>query len=75
MPTPIAPPISLTQNARVDLQALARANSTPKSLALRACIVLRAVQLDRPTNPKIGHELGVPTSPWENGDGVIWSGA
>src|SRR6266702_596477 len=58
MPTPIAPPIILSQNARTDLQAVARAHSTPQSLALRARIVLRAAELDRPTNLKIGHELG-----------------
>lgn len=58
MPTPIAPRIILPQNAHTDLQALARAHSTPQSLALRARIVLRAAQLDRPTNLKIGHELG-----------------
>jgi transposase len=58
MPTPIAPRISLSHNARTDLQALARAHSTPQSLALRARIVLRAAELDRPTNLKISHELG-----------------
>ena len=58
MPTPIAPPIILSQNARTDLQAVARAHSTPQSLALRARMVLRAAELDRPTNLKIGHELG-----------------
>src|SRR5712692_4451754 len=58
MPTPIAPPIILSQNARTDLQAVARAHSTPQSLALRARIVLRAAELDRPTNLNIGHELG-----------------
>ena len=57
MPTPIAPRIILSQNARRDLQAVARAHSTPQSLALRARIVLRAAALDRPTNLKIGHEL------------------
>jgi transposase len=57
MPTPIAPRIILSQNARMDLQAVARAHSTPQSLALRARIVLRAAELDRPTNLKIGHEL------------------
>jgi hypothetical protein len=30
MPTPIAPRIILPQNARVDLQALIRAHSTPE---------------------------------------------
>ena len=57
MPTPIAPRIILSHNACTDLQALARAHSTPQSLALRARIVLRAAELDRPTNLKISHEL------------------
>ena len=58
MPTPIAPRIILPQNARMDLQTLARAHSTPQSLALRARMILRAAELDRPTNLQIGHELG-----------------
>src|SRR5882724_604163 len=58
MPTPIAPHIILSQNARTDLQTVARAHSTPQSLAFRARIVLRAAELDRPTNLQIGHELG-----------------
>ena len=58
MPTPIAPRIILSQNARTDLQAVARAHSTPQSLALRAHIVLRAAAPERPTNLQIGHELG-----------------
>jgi putative transposase len=58
MPTPIAPPIILSQNARTDLHAVARAHSTPQSLALRARIILRAAELDRPTNLKSGDELG-----------------
>jgi transposase len=58
MPMPIAPRISLTQNARADLHALARAHSTPQSLALRARIVLRAGGPDSPTNLKIAHDLG-----------------
>lgn len=58
MPTPIAPHIILSQNARTDLQTAARAHSTPPSLALRARIVFRAAELDRPTNLTIGHELG-----------------
>ena len=58
MPTPIAPHIILAQNARTELQAIARAHSTPQSLALRARIVLRAAECDRPTNlhnrPRVG---------------------
>src|SRR6266567_3399082 len=58
MSTPIAPRIILPPNARMDLQTLARAHSTPPSLALRARMILRAAALDRPTNLHIGHELG-----------------
>jgi hypothetical protein len=58
MPTPFAPRIILAQNARTDLHALARAHSTPQSLALRARIVLRAAEADTPTNRHIGHQLG-----------------
>ncbi len=58
MPTPFAPRIILAQNARMDLQALARAHSTPQSLALRARIVVRAADLDRPSNLAISRELG-----------------
>jgi transposase len=58
MPTPIAPRISLTQITRADLQALARAHSTPQTLALRALIILIAGEPESPTNLKIAHELG-----------------
>ena len=58
MPTPIAPRILLSQNACTELQTVVRAHSTPQSLALRARIVLKAAELDRPTNLKIGHDLG-----------------
>jgi transposase len=58
MPTPFAPRIILAQNARMDLQALARAHSTPQSLGLRARIVLRAAEPDTPSNLQIGRDLG-----------------
>src|SRR5215467_782317 len=58
MPTPIAPRIILAQNARVELHTLARAHTTPQSLALRARMVLRAGAVDQPTNVQIGRELG-----------------
>src|SRR2546422_1052218 len=58
MPTPIAPRIILAQNARLELQTLARAHSTPQSLALRARMVLRAAAVEQPTHLQIGHELG-----------------
>jgi transposase len=58
MPTPIAPRIILAQNTRLELHTLARAHTTPQSLALRARIVLRAAAVDQPTNLHIGRELG-----------------
>jgi len=58
MPTPIAPRISLAQNAQADLQALARAHVTPQALALRARILLRAGEADNPTNLNIAQDLG-----------------
>jgi transposase len=58
MPTPIAPRIILAQNVQVELQTLARAHTTPQSLALRARMVLRAAAVDQPTNLQIGRELG-----------------
>jgi hypothetical protein len=58
MPTPIAPLIILSQNARTDLHTLIRAHSTPQSLALRARIILRAADGGRPTNLQISRELG-----------------
>lgn len=58
MPTPIAPRISLTQNARSDLHSLMRAHSTPQSLALRSRIILRASDCDQPSNLQISRELG-----------------
>jgi transposase len=58
MPTPFAPRIIVSQNARMDLHALARAHSTPQALAFRARIVLRAADADTPTNVHIGRYLG-----------------
>src|SRR6266481_4713882 len=58
MPTPIAPRITLAHKARLELQTLARAHSTPQSLALRARMILRAAAVEQPTNLKIGHDLG-----------------
>jgi transposase len=58
MPTPIAPRIILAQDARAELQTLARAHTTPPSLAVRARLVLRAAALDQPTNRQISRALG-----------------
>ena len=58
MPTPHAAAISLSDEQRQALQRLARARSTPQSLARRARIVLRAADEDQPTNLQVAHELG-----------------
>ena len=52
MPTPFAPRIILAQNARSDLQTLARAHSAPQLLALRAQIILRAADADTPSKDR-----------------------
>jgi transposase len=58
MPTPFAPRIIVSQHARTELHALARAHATPPSLALRARRVLRAADLDRPSHRAISRALG-----------------
>lgn len=58
MPTPFAPPIILAQNARAALHTFIRAHSTPQSLALRARIVLRSADCDRPSTLHISREFG-----------------
>ena len=58
LPTPIAPRIIVSQSARAALHTFIRAHSTPPSLVLRAHIVLRAADFDRPTNLQISRELG-----------------
>lgn len=58
MPIPRAKSIDLSGQQRHDLLRLARAASTPQALALRARIVLRAADDDRPTNLRIAAELG-----------------
>jgi hypothetical protein len=58
MPTPFAPRLILSQQARTELQALARASSMPPSLGLRARLVLRAAAIATPTQLHIGRALG-----------------
>ena len=58
MPVPRANPIALSQQQRQDLLRLARAHSSPRALALRARIVLRAADDDCPTNLQIAAEMG-----------------
>jgi len=58
MPVPRAKPICLSDQQRRDLQKLARAASTPQALALRARVVLRAADDDKPTNLRVAEDLG-----------------
>jgi hypothetical protein len=58
MPSPHALPVVLSEEQRRALQQRARAHSTPQALALRARIVLRAAEDDKPTNLQIAGELG-----------------
>ncbi len=57
MPLPIAAEVSLTGEQREPLERIARAASTPQSLAFRARIVLRAAEQDRPPNLQIAAEF------------------
>jgi hypothetical protein len=70
MPTPFAPPIIVAQNARAALPTLIRAHSTPQSLALRARLVLRSADCDRPSNRQTGSSA-VTITRLASGDGVI----
>ena len=58
MPSPHAPPIVLDDEKREQLEALARAHSTPQAFACRARIVLRAADEEAPCNLQIAVELG-----------------
>ena len=57
MPLPFATEVSLTDEQRQPLEKIARAASTPQSLAFRARIVLRAAEPDRPPNLEIAAEF------------------
>ena len=58
MPRPFAPPVVLCAELRQQLQALARAGSTPQALAFRCRLILRAAGGDRPTNQQVAGDLG-----------------
>jgi len=58
MPRPFGSRLDLSDQARTQLAALARAPSTPQALALRCRLVLRVADPDRPTNQAIAAEFG-----------------
>jgi hypothetical protein len=69
MPLPFAAQVVLTEVQRQELEKLARASSTPQSLAFRTRVVLRASDPDRPPNLQIAAEFGCArntTAKWRN---------
>ncbi len=58
MPRPFASTIELTDELRDQLEAIARARSTPQALAFRCRIILRAAHNDDPSNQNIAAEMG-----------------
>src|SRR6516162_10719081 len=56
-PRPFGSPVVLPDELRQQLQALARAGSTPQALAFRCRLLLRAAAPDRPNNQQIAAEL------------------
>jgi hypothetical protein len=57
MPVPYAPPVTLADEERRQLEALARAHSTPQVLAFRCRLILRTAAPDRPPNLRVAVEL------------------
>ena len=57
MPVPYAPPVTLADEERRQLEALARAHSTPQALAFRCRLILRTAAPDRPPNLRVAVEL------------------
>ena len=57
MPVPYAPPVTLADEARTQLESLARAHSTPQALAFRCRLILRAAAPDQPPNRRIAAEV------------------
>jgi putative transposase len=53
-----APRLFLTDLEQLQLQRLARAQSTPQALAFRARLVLRCAAPDKPRNDHVASELG-----------------
>ena len=58
MPRPFGSRLALAPEIARQLQALARAGSTPQALAFRCRLILRVARDDRPTNQQVAAELG-----------------
>jgi hypothetical protein len=57
MPTPHSPVVALGHCERERLESLARAGSTPQSLAFRCRLILRVAQPDQPPNLRVAAEF------------------
>jgi hypothetical protein len=57
MPVPYAPPVTLADEERRQLEALARAHSTPQALAFRCRLILRTAAPARPPNLRVAVAL------------------
>src|SRR5712664_2927483 len=57
MPMPFAQPVTLPMDERERLEALARAHSTPQSLAFRCRLILRAAAPDQPSNLQVAVDM------------------
>lgn len=58
MPRPFSETVHLSDPDRARLVALVRAGSTPQALVFRCRLILRAADLDQPTNLQIAAEFG-----------------
>lgn len=56
MPVPFARPVMLTDEARTQLESLARAHATPQALALRCRLILRVAAPAHPPNRRVATE-------------------
>ena len=69
MPMPFSEVVCLTDPQRAQLEALARAGSTPQALAFPCRLILRAAADDHPCNLQIAAEFGCDrhtVSVWRN---------
>ena len=57
MPVPYAPPITLADEERTQLESLVRAHATPQVLAFRCRLILRVAASDHPPNLRLAAEL------------------
>jgi Winged helix-turn helix len=57
LPVPYAPPVTLADEERTQLAALARAHSTPQALAFRCRLIVRAAASDHPSHLRLAAEM------------------